>query len=124
VGRRRRRRGERDEARTYRVRSVSTPAINVGRSTERARASRSTASVPMIAGSALLLYRHPNRPVALRFYLGLVGCGGVTALVLLVVGALNALALGAVLGPACGLVVLVAFLAVYGRDSGEPERTA
>jgi lipoprotein signal peptidase len=81
-------------------------------------------SVPMVAGSALLLYRHPNRPVARRFYLGLIGGGGVAALVLLVGGALNALALGAVFGPACGLVVLVAFFAVYGRHSGEPGRTA
>jgi peptidoglycan/LPS O-acetylase OafA/YrhL len=81
-----------------------------------------TVSVPMVAGSALLLHRHPNRPVARRFYLGLIGCGGVTVLVLLVVGALNAIAVGAGLGPLCGLVVLVALVAVRRRDSGEPGR--
>jgi hypothetical protein len=41
-GRRRRSRGERDEARTYGLRCASTPAMRVGRSTESARASRST----------------------------------------------------------------------------------
>jgi hypothetical protein len=83
-----------------------------------------TVSVPMVAASALLLHRHPNRPIARRFYLGLIGCGGVTALLLLVGAALNALAAGAVLGSLCGTVVLVAFLAVDGRHSGEPGRIA
>ena len=78
-----------------------------------------TVSVPMVAGSALLLRRHPSRPAARRFYLGLIGCGGVTAMVLLVGAVLNAVVVGAVLGPVCGLVVLVAFFAVYGRHSGE-----
>jgi peptidoglycan/LPS O-acetylase OafA/YrhL len=83
-----------------------------------------TVSVPMVVGSALLLHRHPNRPVARRFYLGLIGCGGVTALVLLLGGALNTLAAGAVFGPACGLLVLVALFVVSGRNSGKPRRLA
>jgi peptidoglycan/LPS O-acetylase OafA/YrhL len=76
-----------------------------------------TVSVPMVAASALVLHRHPNRPVPRRFYLGLFGCGAVTALVLLVGGALNAVAAGAVLGPVCGTVVLIALVAGRGHNS-------
>ncbi len=87
-----------------------------------------TVSVPMVAASALLLRRQPNRPAARRvdrgLYLGLLGCGTVTALVLLVGSALDAMVVGAVLGPICGMVVLVALVAVRGRQSGEPGPTA
>ena len=74
------------------------------------------ASLLTITASALVLRRQPNRPAARRIYLGLLGCGGVTALVLLVSGALNATDVGAFLAPLCGIVVLVALMAERGNS--------
>jgi len=87
-------------------------------------------SLGMIAGSvlaatasALVLRRQPNRLAARRIYVGLLGCAGVTAVVLLVSSAVNALAVGAVLAPICGIVVVVALVAGRGNDSaGKPGR--
>jgi len=73
-------------------------------------------SVLAVTASALVLRRQPNRPAARRIYLGLLGCVGVTALVLLVSSALNAMAVGAFLAPLCGIVVLVALMAERGHS--------
>lgn len=78
-------------------------------------------SVLVVAASALVLRRQPNRPAARRIYLGLLGCAGVTAVVLLVSSAVNAMAVGAVLAPICGIVVLVALVAERGH-SGQSGR--
>jgi hypothetical protein len=73
-------------------------------------------SVLAVTASTLVLRRQPNRPAARRIYLGLLGCVGVTALVLLVSSALNAMAVGAFLAPLCGIVVLVALMAERGHS--------
>jgi len=78
-------------------------------------------SVLAVTASALFLRRQPNRPAASRLYLGVLGCAGVTALVLLVSSALNAITVGAVLGPICGMVVVVALVAGRGH-SGQSGR--
>jgi membrane-associated HD superfamily phosphohydrolase len=73
-------------------------------------------SVLAVTASALVLRRQRNRPAARRIYLGLLGCVGVTALVLLVSSALNAMAVGAFLAPLCGIVVLVALMGERGHS--------
>jgi hypothetical protein len=75
-----------------------------------------TGSVLTLTAVALFLRRQPNRPAARRIYLGLLGCLGVPALVLLVSSAFNAMAVGAVLAPLCGVVVLVALMAERGHS--------
>jgi uncharacterized membrane protein YhaH (DUF805 family) len=75
-----------------------------------------TASLLTLTAVALLLRRQPDRPAARRIYVGLLGCVGVTALVLLVCSALNALAVGAFLAPLCGIVVLGALMAKRGHS--------
>lgn len=79
-------------------------------------------SLGMITGSllaliavALVLRRQPNRPPARRIGVGLLVGVGVTALVLLVSGALNALAVGAFVAPLFGMVVIVALMAERGH---------
>ena len=74
-----------------------------------------TGSVLAVIASALVLRRQP-RLAARRIYVGLLGCVGVTALVLLVSSALNAMAVGAVLAPLFGIVVLVALMAERGHS--------
>ena len=74
------------------------------------------ASLLTVTASGLVLRRQPNRPAARRIYLGLFGCVGVTALVLLVSSALNAMDVGAFLAPLCGMVVLVALMAERGHS--------
>ena len=74
-----------------------------------------TGSVLAVIASALVLRRQP-RLAARRIFLGLLGCMGVSVLVLLVSSALNAAIVGAVLGPLCGIVVLVALMAERGHS--------
>jgi hypothetical protein len=74
-----------------------------------------TGSVLAVIASALVLRRQP-RLAARRIFLGLLGCVGVSVLVLLVSSALNAAIVGAVLGPLCGIVVLVALMAERGHS--------
>jgi hypothetical protein len=74
-----------------------------------------TASVLAVIASALVLRRQP-RLAARRIFVGLLGCVGVSVLVLLVSSALNAAIVGAVLGPLCGIVVLVALMAERGHS--------
>lgn len=74
-----------------------------------------TASLLTITAVALVIRRQPDRPAARRIYVGLVGCVAVTALALLVSGALNALAVGGFVAPLFGIVVLVALIAEQGH---------
>ncbi len=75
-----------------------------------------TASLLTITALGLVIRRQSDRPAARRIYVGLVACVGVTALVLLLCGALNAPAVGAFLAPVFGIVVLVALMAERGHS--------
>lgn len=75
-------------------------------------------SVLLVVASAVILGRHPDRPIARRAYVGLLGCGAVTAMGLLLGGVSNAVAVGAVLGPVFGIVVLVAIVGLPRHSDG------
>ena len=75
-----------------------------------------TAALLTITAVALVIRRQPDRPAARRIYVGLVGCVGATALVLLLCNVLNASAVGALLAPVFGIVVLVALMAERGHS--------
>jgi hypothetical protein len=84
---------------------------------------RGAGSLGMITGSlltitavALVLRRQPNRPAARRTFLGLLGGVCITALVLLVSSALDAVDVEVFLAPLCGIIVVIGLMAERGHS--------